>query len=432
MPLNLPSVATPPIIPQEGENTTRAIMRLINIFGGPQSPQQSPTIPAPAPLPEQGPIYSGEEPPNDLPSPMDIPPPPGTEIYPQDDLYGGFEPEYPQLDAFVEHLQNMPEREDPGFLRRLGSVMIGIGQGPQAQNEFLHGGFNRKMSDWETGLEGHKAAMTAERFATGEKGSQSRSQATNDIRMAEHMLDVAEHTLDVYKEMYPEMELKEQKGGNYVLINPRTGETIDTGVATGLMDEARKLMQDHANEMTQIHTRTQGQLDVAGEQGRQSRKTARTRGEVSRTIEGERQKNRLELEREKQANRIEELEKKADEKAKGKGLTPSAEKQRRLNVANRIIAENPEAEDFITIEDGGVRIAEAGKERPYWFDKKGPEAEQRRQWFQEIYGLDDNDMPTPIEAETGQVTMIAPDGVTEGIVDASEVERLEGMGYSRK
>ena len=117
-------------------------MRLQNIFGGGvnDNEETQPFMPEDVNAPEQS--------------------------FDMNDLY---DPETQATNRFNELLEQMPERNKPGVLRKIGASIVGLGGGPQAARRSLYAPYYNELEDWKEKIGPAQAGMTQERLGNVNK-----------------------------------------------------------------------------------------------------------------------------------------------------------------------------------------------------------------------------------------------------------------------
>lgn len=161
-----------------------------------------------------------------------------------------------------------------------------------------------------------------------------------------------------FKAKNPGMKIEVSKGGNFIGINPVTGETIDTGVSTGTMSEADK------QEMIQS-----GKESIVGMQGDQKM------DQINRTGE----------------QRIDEIGKRIEGQKTVAGMrtAPESATQDRVkigNAARQIMNTNPELAPFISFDGAGNPIITPPSTNSGFFGSSGPTADQYKALTGLLYG----------------------------------------------
>lgn len=173
-----------------------------------------------------------------------------------------WQPSTSAANRFNSLMSSMPQRENPGALRSIAALLSAIpmglrgdiGGGINTGMGVLNQPFNQKMQDWQTQIDPAREAAQIEH----QQNTQGRlRQADEDrTRLAEKRIAISDLRAKAYdfKARNPNMQVRMPAGGNIILVNPQTGQTIDTGVATGTLDEKEKL------DLQQEFTATQNTL----------------------------------------------------------------------------------------------------------------------------------------------------------------------------
>lgn len=313
----------------------------------------------------------------------------------------------PASSAFNTLAGQYPSYEDykPSGLRRVGSALIGIGQGPQAQEAFLRGPHNRAVADWKNKIGASQAAANLERYADANNITERRIASQTGV--AERKADIAERAqtekeranlvneetrrkrADVYafKAQHPNWIMKTREDGRIIAINPMNPEqTTDTGIdGTQLSD------------MDKISLNLDASLQKIGATGEQTRQTEGVRQTGRESLEGIRQEGKTELEGVKQTGR-EKLVTKRGEEARTTKKTPGAPsivkgekaelptqtRVRVINKATQVRNEHPEWNKWINIKGNDVSVKNTSTFGGMHLG--GPDAETRKKIVEAIYG----------------------------------------------
>jgi hypothetical protein len=186
-----------------------------------------------------------------------------------------YSPETAASERFNQMIGQQPRMEDykPSVLRRIGSALTAFGPGGmEAGMEFLHRPFTEKMTDWRAGIGPAQQAANLERqsninerqLAYQTISTQLRAEA--DAERAKHNernAAIRQQRADVYefKARNPNMRF-DFSGPTVKIADPLSGQVSDTGIATGSLSDADKLMLQQEQAMERI-----------GETGRQQRMT---------------------------------------------------------------------------------------------------------------------------------------------------------------
>lgn len=209
-----------------------------------------------------------------------------------------FKPETRAQDALFQMIQNIPQRNNPGMLRKIAASMANVGTGNLgAGDQFMYAPYYQQMQDFDTRLKPTIQLADQERQSNNVLRQISADAARNDAVL--RRLDIQDRDLqrktdkdkaDIairekrastydWKARNPNMEIETDAEGRLIGIDPQTGKTV---FITG--SDGKPIM---SNELS---TEDKANLQI---------KVARARGEISRNnafaIEEERQKNRLEV-----------------------------------------------------------------------------------------------------------------------------------------
>jgi hypothetical protein len=201
----------------------------------------------------------------------------------------GFNPEHAAIDRFNQLLTQRPVRERPGFIRTLASGLIGGLSGDLSNVEkLLYAPYNQKVLDYNAQLEPAFQAANIERqsnanrrqlaYQTAENLRKERAD-TERTRLGEMKLEqdrIKEEArqedqkvrtqLLQFKTMNPEYKI-DTSGETVRLINPRTGQIIDTRYDTTRMSDFEKMMYSQQNALELLTKKQEG--DISLEQERQ-------------------------------------------------------------------------------------------------------------------------------------------------------------------
>jgi len=343
-PLNLPAVATPPIQAQ-GQNPLEQL-RLMQIMSGGTPPNQG------APTP------SGEINPAML-APETNPP-----------MMGGYQPETGAADRFNEMLQNYPESEKRGMLEKIALSMMALND-PQLVQQIMQQSSPEQL-DWQEQIGPAESAMQQERLGNVNMRQIADMLLTGrqaDVRIgqASERIDIsrAAQELSEWKAQHPNMQLKTREDGMIVGISPLDPtQVIETGVKSGdLSDQEKEEARIEAAEVSE-----------AGRVGRA--KTATGERKTAATLREGQRKGAATLREERLRGRP----------SKPGVLTESSRTTRRLSAAEELKNRDPSGlGKWITIDGRNVEVAEPGKVKAWWPDKKGPTSEEHQKIMDTLY-----------------------------------------------
>lgn len=229
-------------------------LRQRNIFGGdmyrtpPFVPEPSPTFPT-GPVAAEAPIMDPTQPVEPMDAGIDL-----SQLY---------QPETAASQRFEQLMNQMPVREKPGKLRKLGASLIAI-KNPKLAEHFMYAPFEHGMEDWKEKMGPAYQAAGLER----QENIQRRILTGESVRarQAERKIDIQEKRANVYalKQQNPNMKIFTPKGGNVQVFDPATGELKDTGIPSGTLTEADKIALGSEERIKQIKEQgTQRTMNIA-------------------------------------------------------------------------------------------------------------------------------------------------------------------------
>lgn len=320
--------------------------------------------------------------------------------------------ETPTLDKYFEMVSNPPERTRPSALRILGTGLLSALQGstdPASEkrgfwgslgnkplnidqaSSVLNAPYEQKLEDWKVRADSigkaaniesqlpARRALAASRMGNLDVarsreerlGEEGRSKA--QLGMDRLELDKQKQSLNEWKARNPTGKVYAPKGGNVVVINPQTGEVIDTGISSGTLTEEEKLNLTGQQRMEQIAASGNIRKELQNTDHQHNLAEIAARGEQSRTT--------------KQT---------VPGKAPGssgsssKTLSPTQQRAEIQNRANQLVTEFPELANYVKIDANtkGVVI-----EEPYdptkhwkWQAKSKPSKEEYDEIYEYVYG----------------------------------------------
>lgn len=190
---------------------------------------------------------------------------------PEDDISARmkelYQPDTRATDQLYKMLEEYPQKEKPGKLRKIAGIALGVLGGPQVYEQIAYQPYYNKMADYQRKFGTVKDVAEQERLQNTNLRQIASSVLSNEAM--NRRLDIQEENyrnrdavsrmraesyvaLNKFKMENPEWEIVKQEGGNYMLLNPKTGETKDTGIKTGTM-----------SEVDEINLRIRGAKEVA-------------------------------------------------------------------------------------------------------------------------------------------------------------------------
>jgi hypothetical protein len=277
-------------------------------------------------------------------------------------------------------LDEFPEREKPGWLRRIGAAIVSSQHGLQAGKEFFDKPYNQKLKAWQDKFEPTYKAAGIERqgnvnertlayqtISAELRDEAERHKAENNAEKAK----IAQQRADVYQfKSRPEnqgVKIVQPKGGfvtaihgdgKVTILKDAQGQPIPTGTLT---DEDLKNLE-HDNRSQEIAQR-----------GDEARKTAVTRGE----IESEHITQRGEQARETKRYTTRE----------GRAELPTQTRVRLFNAAKQLFNSKPQYKKWIKFGNPGTNdfdVTPPGTN--FWGTPTGPSQKEYDEINNFIYG----------------------------------------------
>lgn len=343
------------------------------------------------------------------------------------------EDSYPMMGQLSQNISDFPVLQNPNKLQRISGFLSALGGQPSdVTNEIMWGPNNRAMQQWSlknnalsnaAKIEGSNVSnkfsndlkrMNNESLANyrqtqGEAalGRVGNAADANRIRQDDlanrNRIANAKLELDKWKTMNPEGKIYAPKGGNVMLVNPLTGESIDTGIETGSLTDEERIKLTGAVQ--------QQNIAAQGEQARTTKSTPSADSGVNSQL-------------------------------------PTQQKQAILNRAQQLINQRPDLAAYITINPNtnAVEIAPAGKTN--WMgQQRGPSKEQFDEINNIIYGAGSGGLPPkvpvtpsnkPVNQEPiggqkkradGAILMTAPNGVDKRWVTPDKMTIARQQGF---
>lgn len=195
-----------------------------------------------------------------------------------------YQPERQVQDEYMQHLRNMPTRNNPSTLRRIGAIFSGT---PERADRFLHAPYYNQLADWEMRGKALEPAMQAERYtnanerqlagnlltwnAANRRADIAEMNAQNKAKTDAEKLKIARHRAETYRysREHPNMELQETSDGSLVAINPQNKEvSYIKDPETG-----ENIKVDTLSDEEKIQLQIRGRLQAIGAQGAENRRT---------------------------------------------------------------------------------------------------------------------------------------------------------------
>jgi hypothetical protein len=170
-----------------------------------------------------------------------------------------YSPETRFSDELYELTNNMPQRDQNiSKPRKFGGFLVGLAQGPEAQDKALYAPYHRQLADWKTKLGPTLQGAQQERYAnqnerqllynTAQATSAARQQTTReeaeDRRLAKSKADIErdqeKNRINNWKANNPKGEVIYSSDGFVHLVDPLTGEDTKTTVEHRYMTDLEK------------------------------------------------------------------------------------------------------------------------------------------------------------------------------------------------
>lgn len=287
-----------------------------------------------------------------------------------------FTPETTMNNRFRGLIDQMPQREKPGFWRGLGSVIVGAGSNdPQSaminSERFAQMPYYRKLEDWEAQIKPVQQAADNERADNTQRRMFAQSLVSQEARNRQLDLQAARDERNALIQQEREQRLLKEGEQRNDVANERirlAQEALDKK-----LDEATKLNMQMAN-----------QVEIARVRGDIQTALANLRNELSKDLENTRQGNRLGLEETRQGNRLQ-LKTTSSASTTAANRPPNELEKMRAwrNKAEQFAQLKPEYRKWITVPpSSGLPVV---KPVGGW---GGPTAAQRKEMMDFIFGVD--------------------------------------------
>jgi hypothetical protein len=207
-----------------------------------------------------------------------------------------------QADAFRDLINNQPQREDPGWARRIVASGMSVGAHPGdvkdpigVQEDVMYAPYKREMADWTAKVEPAYRSATLENTANANERQARTSVMNNNAALRrieeternnsernriteaknEATAKAAQLRAEAYdfKVRHPDWKFN-FSGPNILAVSPDGKETANLG-PTGHLSDADKINLRHEKAMAEIGKRTEGQVEVAHVRGDEAQETKR-------------------------------------------------------------------------------------------------------------------------------------------------------------
>jgi len=274
---------------------------------------------------------------------------------------------------FQKDMFNM-QRQDQ--LKNIGQQMQQLG--PSEEMKHIYENPPQITPFQRESLDIRKQELGQKSDIAGEKADVSRG----GLNVRNRLADIQE-----FKAKNPQMKFMTPKGGNITAFNPLTGESIDTGIASGSLSDKERLDITGEQRMEQI-----------GATGEQQRKTTELRGEQRLGEIGAQIAGRKEVQAEKPI----------------RAELPTQTRVRQSNAVNQLVNTRPDLAKFIKSNpDGSFEV-----EPPSvgFFGPKGPTKQQFDEINKIIFGSPEVKKPVipekkPVVSEDKKPKLSDPLGI---------------------
>jgi len=311
-----------------------------------------------------------------------------------------YTPETEATNRFNQLIEEYPERNKPGMLRKIASVIAGTVGGPEMFDMSMYGNYNRKVADWKNKITPAQQAANLERqgnvnertLAYQTISAQLREEAQqakeeNDERRA----NIAQQRANVYEFRARNPNVKFDFSGPTVkATNPATGEVKDTGISTGAMTELDKLEFQRETTMKAIGERGDEARKTEGERQTGRESLAETRGwKIYNVPDGKGGQKAVKIN--EVTGEVKELNTPIGKVSTASGGTggeelPTQTRIRQFNAARELASSRPEFKDFIRIGSPGANDFTVTPPGTGFFGPTGPTKEQYDEIVNAIYG----------------------------------------------
>lgn len=239
-----------------------------------------------------------------------------------------YQPRHDFSDRLINTVDEMPTRDQfhPSKWRQFGAVLKGIGGQPGSYDEFKNRPFYQAEGDWKNKIDTlMKGANEEDRYNTNQR---LLAQSSGRYELDTAKLDNQKRRTDAYvaDKMNPDLQKIVPNSGNIQLYNPKTGETTDTGIDVGRLDDKQKIALRSGAKLEEIKATIEGQTKLEG--------TKQANRETNIGLTGEEQR-------------------KTKQTAGSYAGSPTQEKVGQYNRARQFAIENPDLAKWIQLDSAG-------------------------------------------------------------------------------
>lgn len=183
-----------------------------------------------------------------------------------------YTPETEATDAFNQLLRNYPQREEPGFGRKLAASAAAWKGGPAAAEAFMYAPYLREKEDWMAQMQPRYQAANLERQSNINERTLAYNMATsslNERKVAEterknrELEKSRQQRNDIlrFKAEHPNLQFKTD-GPTIMILDPATGQITDSGVLTSVLSDydAITLRGEYAIKAAEARAKVGGQV----------------------------------------------------------------------------------------------------------------------------------------------------------------------------
>jgi len=319
-----------------------------------------------------------------------------------------YTPKTEATDRFNELVRNYPKYEKPGFLRTIAAALTAFGPGGHNLGMQVANFHNeRRLREWKDLIGPAQQAANLERqenvnermLAYQTISQELRAEADAErARNNERNAQIRQQRADVYefKAHNPNFRL-DFSGPTVKVANPITGEVRDTGMETGALSDADKMILQQENELERIGARTRGQIEVEGVRQTGRERLAETRGwKIYNIPDGQGGQKAVKIN--EITGEVRDLEMGPANTPTGPVSRPSSSggrsdesptqtRVRQFNAARELANTRPDLAQFIKLGRPGSNDFEIVPPSTNFFGRpSGPTPEQYREMIEAIYG----------------------------------------------
>ena len=371
-----------------------------------------------------------------------------------------FQPETAMQDRLSGLLQNIPQRQKTGMLRKLAGMFVGATVDPSAGKAVIDAPYNQAMEEFRNQYDPTLRAAGLERqsnIANQTRFNQERTADLTSRRLDETErnnranTEIRQKRAEAYdfRTRHPNWKPVVTKGGTIKFVNPTNpNEVVDTGIDPGTLDDAARLdlLQENAMEQIGARGRESRETEDVRQRGRES--IAETRGwTIANVPDGKGGQKGVKINQ--ITGEVKDLEvggpvSKTSTRGDGE-LLPTQNRVKEFTRAREALNTHPEWQKYIKLGDPGASDFTISPPSNAWY-KSGPDQATYDAISQYIYGKNGQvpDVnkekvvaparlggPGPTQGGAAQpVKMRAPDGSIK-LIPADKVAEAEKRGAKR-